>query len=425
MKNLTILFLLLVMQFAALSAYDFYVVNSESQVMSVVNSENGTIDPDFAMLGADAYAAPNRMEILDGKAYVTITYENTLQVIDLDNDRDRTSIYLGDNVLPYDVCAGNGYLWITGSASEKLYQIDPADNEITGTVDVGIYPQSVLYRGGILYVSNSGYTPSDMSYAPGTVTVIDAQTCAVLATIDTDLNPQDIAAYNGLLHLTCTGDYFNNPGVIDIIDPNTYEVVDVLEIGGSPGSIVASADGRMYVGNAWPAGVYVYDATSLNVLITPDDGIFLGGNALDIFGTELLSVDGGDYIQNSDVYRYNLSNQSLIASYEVAVGATDVLIDPSQQSVDDGAMNPVAEISLRVFPNPARMGSQIRFSMPEGISVDNYLIYDVKGRQIAKIKGGSWDGNDSRGKAVGSGVYFCVSASGNKRLAVTKMTIVR
>ncbi len=423
MKHL--LMVLLVTLAAGLYGYDFYTVNSESQTLSYVNTETGSIDPDYAILGAAAYAAPNRMAILDNTGYVTITYENTIQLVTLPENRTRTTIYLGDNVLPYDVCVGADYIWVTGSGSELVYQIDPASNEIVNTVATGTYPQSILYYDGKLYVSNTGFNPADWSYAPGTVTVIDAATCSVLTTIDTDLNPQDMMIHDGQIHLVCTGDYNSVSGKIDIIAPDTNQIVDILNLGGSPGSIAVSEDGRMFVGNAWPAGVYVYDAATLDILVTPGDYLFHGGNALAIYDSELLSVDAGDYIQNSDVYRYDLSDNSLLNTYEVAVGVTDVIVKKEVESIEDDPIEPQEKIVLRAWPNPALRGDMIQFSLPEGFPVDRYHIYDVRGRRIADIHGNSWDGRDIDGKRAGSGIYFCVAMKGSKQLSIKKITIIR
>ncbi len=417
MKQL--LMALLAMLAAILSGYDFYVVNSESQTLSYVNADTGSIDPDYAILGSASYATPNRMAILDNTGYVTITYENTVQVVDLHGNRVRTTIYLGDNVLPYDVCIGADYIWVTGSGSELVYQIDPESNEVVNTVTTGTYPQSIQYYDGKLYVANTGFNPADWSYAPGTVTVIDAATCSVLTTIDTDLNPQDMAIHSGLIHLVCTGDYGSVSGKIDIIDPETNQIVDVLNLGGSPRSITAANDGRMFVGNAWPAGVYVYDAATLDILVTPGDNAFQGGNALAIYDSELLSVDAADYIQNSDVYRYDLTNDMLLNTYEVAVGATDVVVKQETSSIEDDPIVSGKNISLRAWPNPARHGDAIMFSLPEGVQADGYRIYNVKGRRVADIRGDSWNAKDAI-----SGIYFCAVMKNAKRLTVRKITII-
>ncbi len=423
MKQFSIALLMLVS--AVLFGYDFYVVNSESQTLSSVDTESGIIDPDFAVLSNAPYAAPNYMAILDDTAYVTVTYENRLEVVELSSNRVRNSIYLGDNVLPYGVCSGEGYLWVTGSGDNHLYQIDLESEEVVNSIATGTYPQSLLYFDGKIYVSNTGFNPSNYSYSPGTVSVFDASDCSLITTIDTDLNPQSMAVYNDMIHLSCTGNYIDVAGKIDLIDPQTNVVTETLNLGGTPKSIACFEDGRMFVGNAWPAGVYVYNAETLDVLVEPNDGIFLGGNALTIYNGELLSVDAGDYISNSDVYRYELENDSLLNTYEVAVGATDVVVKVETSSIQDEGIEPNLPIALQAWPNPARYGSSISFSLPEGTNADRYIIYDVRGRRIANVHGNTWDGRDVNGKQTGSGIYFCAAMNESKTLSVRKITIVR
>jgi hypothetical protein len=86
----------------------------------------------------------------------------------------------------------------------------------------------------------------------------------------------------------------------------------------------------------------------------------------------------------------------------------------------------------RNYPNPFNPSTTIRYYVPEKTKV-TLSIYDAHGRVIrvlvdAKRKSGwhleSWDGKNTGGKGVSSGVYFCRLAAG-KRSQTQKMVLLR
>ena len=91
---------------------------------------------------------------------------------------------------------------------------------------------------------------------------------------------------------------------------------------------------------------------------------------------------------------------------------------------------------LWVFPNPVREGTTIRLALPDsdrGGTRYTVLMYDATGRQIDTVAEGRtesgiatvyWDGTDSRGRRVASGIYFCV-ASSNAGSVRTKVMVLR
>ncbi|HMB71581.1 MAG TPA: T9SS type A sorting domain-containing protein, partial [bacterium] len=86
----------------------------------------------------------------------------------------------------------------------------------------------------------------------------------------------------------------------------------------------------------------------------------------------------------------------------------------------------------RPAPNPAVGAAEVRFTVGRAGPV-RLDVYDVLGRQVRNLTDGvrepetylvRWDGNDERGRRVGSGVYFYrLSAPGFEQ--VRKMTLLR
>ena len=86
----------------------------------------------------------------------------------------------------------------------------------------------------------------------------------------------------------------------------------------------------------------------------------------------------------------------------------------------------------RVYPNPFNPVTSISYQLPRAVSVD-LVIYDLQGQVVRRLVEQEqpagryslvWDGRDSAGRAVGSGVYLCWLQAGDDR-AVTRMVLVK
>jgi len=90
-------------------------------------------------------------------------------------------------------------------------------------------------------------------------------------------------------------------------------------------------------------------------------------------------------------------------------------------------------INLSVYPNPFNPVTNIAFSIPNDTFVE-CAVYNIKGQRVKTLtsqymKGGnhilSWNGVDTAGRAVGSGIYFvAISPQGQNRL-VKKVTLLK
>ena len=85
---------------------------------------------------------------------------------------------------PKDVAVGQNGVWVTSQLDDTLSRIDPATNEITGTVPVGRGAAGVAVGAGSVWVANA---------VDGTISRVDPRTLATV-TIDVDGRPDDVAA---------------------------------------------------------------------------------------------------------------------------------------------------------------------------------------------------------------------------------------
>ena len=130
----------------------------------------------------------------------------------------------------------------------------------------GIAPEGMCVANGKLYVANTGFDFTNFSYGPGSVTVFDLASNAVVATIPVALNPQEcLTTSDGFVHVVCTGDFFATMGAVSIIDPASDTVSSTLPIAGFPGNGATDTSGVVYLlvtTTAFTSEVWAYDAPS-------------------------------------------------------------------------------------------------------------------------------------------------------------------
>jgi hypothetical protein len=125
-----------------------------------------------------------------------------------------------------------------------------------------------------------------------------------------------------------------------------------------------------------------------------------------------------------DVYTQNARlNDGSVLFWRVRYGTITCwhcYLDPV--STDDHVSSPVSPILAQNAPNPFNPSTQINYSLPTQGSV-RIAIYDVRGREVrvlvddVKPAGNyncEWNGNDSHGSALASGVYLYRLESGGK-----------
>jgi hypothetical protein len=135
-----------------------------------------------------------------------------------------------------------------------------------------------------------------------------------------------------------------------------------------------------------------------------------------------------DVPQGSDIVlwmsgRYDYwENYASLYHFETAV---NIWVDSSATSIEDGDLAAAAERTLtQNYPNPFRGATRIRYAARAGEPAD-LTVYDVAGRKVKELASGTsarsgwveveWNGRNESGKAVASGVYFCVLEAGDTR----------
>jgi DNA-binding beta-propeller fold protein YncE len=418
----------------SLFANELYVVNSISQTLSKIDLNSQTVNNSFALLGLTPGNAANKIAIWQHFAFVVITYENSIQKIDLTGNEPATYIFLEDSASPYHIVIYDHFAYVTGNETNKVYKIDLLSNSVVASLLVGQSPQGMTIYDNHLFVANTGFNYSNFTFEQGSVSKIYLPDFSLISTINTDKNPVVLQVVNGFLHTVCTGDYSTSFGKVNIIDPNSDEIGFVLETGDSPSSIAAFNHEKVYLGNSWPAGVFQYNALNYAIEVTPNDAIFLGGNSVYVFQDKLVTLDARDYQQNSLVRIYSTTDNTLLAQYSVGIGATDVIF-LGEESHSDFTILPISNPLLTNYPNPFNPSTTIQFSSDffQPNELLTLEIYNLKGQKIRqfniknstfKINEVVWDGKDFQGKNVNSGVYLYRIKDGNHSVS-NKMMLLK
>jgi hypothetical protein len=409
---------------AALYSTNALVLNTISQTLSRIDIEAQSSINNFAVLGQYPDAAPNKAVIVDGVIYAVITYENRIQRIDAETGATLGWIELEDSSAPNDIAVYGNRAYVTGSTSNKVYSLDLDLNMQDGELAVGVSPEGMGMFNHYLWVANTGYNLAESAYGPGSVTIIDMQQFELVTTFSTGINPRAIVPVGNEMAVLCTGNYFDVPGEVDFFDATTYAPITVVATGGTPGLGVYDGGHRLFVGNAWPMGVYILDTDAHTVTADPDNSGIEGGNALVIDNGWLAVADAGNYISPSTIRFYGIDDLSEEYAVTTGVGSIDIdFLNPVSVDTPDTR----ERIAFRVYPNPARDYADIAFSqdLPKSARIS---LFDVRGRACRTWPAATtlhWDGRDANGHRCAPGIYFVRVDDGQGNTTTRKMTLIR
>ena len=104
-----------------------------------------------------------------------------------------------------------------------------------------------------------------------------------------------------------------------------------------------------------------------------------------------------------------------------------LLLQKPNVASDDPFM-PAVNLSLSSYPNPFTETNKIKYSLPASGKV-NLSIYNIKGQKVTTLQAENkksgyyeleWNGKDSSGNKVSSGLYFCRLET-NGKIVTTKL----
>jgi DNA-binding beta-propeller fold protein YncE len=418
-----------------------YVVNNLAETLSMIDLDDETVENHIVVLGE----TPNQVVYHDDYLYVVNSISADVQKIDRQTHQPVADIYLPVGSNPYFIAFGQDFAYVTGWVSGKVYEIDLSSNEVGRELEIGGYPEGIIFCDDRLYVTQTYFDPDDFSYGQGRIAIIDAAAFTLETRIDVGKNPQWISRVpDGRLHIVCTGNYSDIEGSIYIFDPVFEAVVDSILIGGQPASLAMSSAGIGYLAaGGWidHGYIYSYDIQSGDIIHGPSNPILAG------LGVTWVAVDSLGFVYSCDFGDDTVSKLSpsggMLGSFNMGDGPVSITIVDDViiwTEREENAVLPDRSGLPGNYPNPFNSGTLIRYELrsidPAPSTVE---IYDTMGRRVKSLRletadrKGSvyWDGTDDKGGECASGWYFARLADTHRSgdeiasAAVVKMMMLR
>ena len=191
-----------------------------------------------ATLSSDLYEAANGKKIGDAqdlcvygsKVYITGSTSAKIEVVSSKNFTILKTIPLsnesGQAITPRYMTATGGNVYFT-AYDGTVSKLDTTSLSITGTVQVGGYPEALTNANGKLYVNLSDYNWDSTGKQ---IAVINLSTFTKVKELDVILNPYDecMTGDDGKVYFVSTGHSDGNPShTLQCIDPETDEVTSL------------------------------------------------------------------------------------------------------------------------------------------------------------------------------------------------------
>lgn len=294
------------LSFSAANAQPFaYVSNLSGNVITVVNTSNGTVSATIRVP-----PGPTGLAVTpDGSSvYVASQSANSVSVINTGSNSVVNTIGVGPTPVSLAITPNGGQVYVVDQGSNQVSVIDTASQSVVNTIGVGQRPVGVaispdgsrafvtnLFSGNVSVIDTGSRSvintfsalsgPSGITVAPngrfvyvgnqysGVVTVHDVYSGNIVATIGGFVFPNSLAITpNGARVFVTNG----NGGSVGVIDTGSNSMIGTMGTGSLPTSVAISPDGtRAFVTNEFSFTVSVIDTNSNAVVNTiPRIGVY-------------------------------------------------------------------------------------------------------------------------------------------------------
>ncbi|MBL7074320.1 T9SS type A sorting domain-containing protein [candidate division KSB1 bacterium] len=437
---LMIVFLSMIASSAALGdefPRTLYVLNGLGRTLSKMDLETGEIINDIFILGD----VPSQVVAFGEKVYVVNSTPPEIMVINPQNEEVENRIALVEGSNPWFMAlVGADRVYVTNWIANTVSVVDLDSGVVVKEIPVGLAPQGILIVEDTAFVTNTGGYPN---YEFSSVSIIDILTDSVIQTLSLPPNAQDLTlAPDEKIHVVCSGPWGANAGRVCVIDRwagpgGTPAVMDTIEIGGWPGDIAITADGKGYLpdwGDEEDGFLYSYNVYTDSIYHGSSDPIRVGKGAMRVLYD---STEGIIYVSNfgdDTVQRFNPQNDSVLVTLDFGDGAQDMtILEPIYAAVDNDRKAIPTTFSLsQNYPNPFNSSTSIRYGLDQAVQVE-LTIYNLLGQRVDTLVKSvqppgehtvCWNGTDGQGKSTPSGFYF-YRLKTDRVLAVRRMILIK
>ena len=241
---------------------------SNDASLSLLYTDSGTIDNEWFEVANNRGLGDVAQEMLlhGPKAYVTVTFSNTLEVVDTATGRSTRHTMGG--LHPRYLAADGNRLFVSCYGGHQVVVFDIADlDHPVANLPLGDFqPEGLAVAGGRLFVASSWIQYQNQNYDyDSTVYVFDLADYSLVGTVTVGLNPQMAVALDASrVAVNYSGNYGTATAGCAIIDANTLEINQL----GRSATGMSAAGGVLYgfsrqgYSSAATATYWSYDGTS-------------------------------------------------------------------------------------------------------------------------------------------------------------------
>jgi YVTN family beta-propeller protein len=318
------------------------VENNLAKTLSALNLETDQVDNEFINL--DPTSTPegvvaNQVLSYRDQLYVLLSNPPELRIIDPLRVSVTDRVDLGEGSNPYNMAlVGSDRMYVSLLLADSVAVVDLENKKVTKKIKVGAFPEGILVDGENALVTCTGGWMSN--YAESSLLFIDIHSDSVWLELDMPPNPQSIAkGPGGRYYVLSTGNYFDVFAKIVVIENiwnsttmiNEPTIVDTIEIGGSPGDLVATPNGYIYLadfGDDRGGFLYKIDINSSEptIIAGPANPILVDKGAMKLLWDKLEGYLYVNSFSTGQVSRINIENDAVIKRFQFGDGAHSMTI---------------------------------------------------------------------------------------------------
>ncbi len=240
---------------------------------------------------------------------------------------------LGDIVQDLSFYKDKGFLVVNNS--KKMEIVDKETFETMGVLENLSYPRQFL-----AIDDTKGYL-TDGSSANGQnaqVLIIDMVDYEIMDTIETGLGPESMVRVDDKVFVTNAGG-FSVGNTVSVIDVNNDAVTETVEVGKFPTDIVKDVDNNVWVycKGAYNMDTYAYDAQLMKINTSTYETETFEVGSITSFGNYLLAIDSEGrnlYFEGGDgIYSMSIDDTQIPGTPAIEKNAYGIDINPENGNI--------------------------------------------------------------------------------------------
>jgi len=251
-------------------------------------------------------SVPNSMKLTDANAYIVVNNSNKIEVINR-NTLESVKTINGLNSPRNISFVDNGKAYVTSEYTDSVIIINLSENTISGYINLRRFSEAIVTTGGKSFITNW----VGPNYASGKeVMVVNTSTNQVVDSIEVGFEPESIVIdKNNMVWVLCNGGYLrNNFAELIGINSSTNKIEKRLVFSTkqeSPTCLQIDGAGEtLYFLDNGVRQMKITDSELPATALIPESGHFFYKLGINSVNSDIFVTDAVDYQQNGYVLYY-------------------------------------------------------------------------------------------------------------------------